>query len=131
MKNNILIIFFVIFCGCATSFQNHVNVSLNQSANASTEIFSIVESIAATHGLKKDSSNSIAGKKISFFGKPYHYYIFEVEDTKDEKITLKFTHEARMSSRSKGRDEPEKEFLEIIKKTFSSDIEKLDYNFRE
>jgi hypothetical protein len=133
IKNHLTIILLLVLLGigCATSFQNWVNVSLNARDNVRSELYSIVETIAKKYDLDKDISNSTPGKKISYFGRPYHYYIFELEESKDGTITVRFIHEARMSTHSNKRSEPENEFLEAIKRTYNSDILEIEHHFIE
>lgn len=117
--------------GCAiTSFINKVDVSLNQNNNAKLKLMTIVEKIANKYNLTKDDSESIHGEKICYFGEPYHYYTFDLHEL-DNKISVKFIHEARLSSNSTSGSEPEKEFLEVIRNTFSSDIIDISYHFNE
>ncbi len=124
----LLIVFFII--GCAASFKNSVDVSLNQTNNAKTELIAIVEEIANKHNLTKDESESTDGEKISYFGTPYHYYIFELQEL-DKEISVKFIHEARLSSSSTGGSEPERDFLQAIRENFGSDIIDVSYHFTE
>ena len=49
----------------------------------------------------------------------------------DNQILVSLIHEARLSSRSVRRSEPEKEFLENVQNTFSSEIIKVNYQFNE
>lgn len=131
MKYKYLFLLPVLFIiGCATSFINTVDVSLNQNNNAEAKLTRIVEEIAYKHNLTKDDSKSTSSKKIGYFGKPYHYYIFEMQET-DNKILVSFYHEARLSSRSTRRSDPEKEFLKAVQNTFGSDIIEVNYHFNE
>jgi len=131
MKNKCPLLLILLMIGCAiTSFINTVDVSLNQNNNAKLKLIAIVEKIANKHNLTKDDSESILGEKICYFGKSYHYYIFDLCEL-DNKISVKFIHEARLSSNSTSGSEPEKEFLEVIRNTFSSDIIDISYHFNE
>lgn len=131
MKNKYPLLLILLMTGCAvTSFINTVDVSLNPNNNAKSKLIAIVEEIADKHSLTKDNSESIPGEKICYFGTPYHYYIFELQEI-DNIISITLIHEARLSSNSTRGSEPEKEFLEVIRNTFNSDIIDISYHFNE
>ena len=122
----------LVITGCAnTSFRNSVQVTLPARSEAQVEVFSAVTRIADRNALTLDSRASIPGTKIAFWGRPYHYYFCTVEAAREGQLLVGFVHEARMSSRTYRRSEPEKSFLEFIKTNYPTAITTLDYHFNE
>ena len=121
----------LVIAGCATSFRNSVQAALPARSEVQGEVFGAVTNIADRNALTLDSHESIPGKKMAFFGRPYHYYYCTVEAAADGQFLVEFIHDARMSSRTQRRSEPEKSFLEFIKTNYPNAITALDYHFNE
>jgi hypothetical protein len=121
----------LVITGCATSFRNSVQVTLPARSEVQVEVFGAVTNIAARNALTLDSDASIPGKKMAFFGPPYHYYFCSVEAAGEGQFLVEFIHQAGLSSRTHRRSEPEKSFLEFIKTNYPAAITALDYHFNE
>ncbi|MBI9077428.1 MAG: hypothetical protein JEZ02_18620 [Desulfatibacillum sp.] len=120
----------VAFAGCAmTGFINTVDLSLNPECGASARLFEEWDLIAGRWGLHKDEMESIPGKKVGYFGRPYHYYFLEVQETDGKVTTAKFVHEGRLASSSEDYIGPEKEFLEYVKNSLGPDILTVEHFF--
>ena len=121
----------LVVTGCATSFRSSVQVALPARSEVPVEVFSAVTNIADRNALTLDSRESIPGKRMAFYGRPYHYYFCTVEAAPDGQFLVEFVHEARMSSRTYRRSEPEKSFLEFVITNYPTAITALNYNFDE
>jgi hypothetical protein len=62
---------------------------------------------------------SIEGEKLSYFGRPYHYYTFKIL-VQGEKIQVDFLHDARLVQSKNSGIEIKKSFIAEIKKVFHS-----------
>lgn len=131
MRLRALLIFGLGLGGCTfTSFQNRVRFELDPSRTDKAELFSVVNDIAKQNGLTPDKAENAPGTRVGFFGKPYHYYLFEVTTSTEGPVIAQFTHEARMSSTKVFRSEPEKALLEAVKTKMKEALLKVEHDFK-
>ena len=120
----------IVFAGCAmTGFVNTVDLSLNPESEVSAQLFEKWNSIAAKWDLQEDERESIPGKKVGYFGRPYHYYCLEMDEAEGKIIAARFVHEGRLASSVNDYIGPEKEFLEYIQKNLGPDIPTVEHIF--
>ena len=125
-------IFFIF--GCIASFENTVQATIKSDrgnlvrTNDKDRVLNLIQEFAETNDLSYDSTESIPGEKIGYFGSPYHYYTIEVSDSLNGTfINISFTHFGMMSSPKYRHDETEKAFVDSLNKIFNSRITRLDY----
>ena len=131
MKIMLIAYLMLTFFGCMTSFQNVVTAELHfdnfdDSNVIDSTLFSIIHNIANKNGLDFDSSKSVLGKVIGFYGRPYHYFEFTIsESSSDNTKLLQFTHTAMLSSSKHAYEESEYMFMDSLQIVFKNRIKEL------
>ncbi len=120
VKVNLIIpILLLTIISCVALYKSYLTISINHNKTRLNEVINIIESTAKKHKLSKDIKQSIEGKELSYFGRPYHYYTFKIL-VQGEKIQVDFLHDARLVQSKNSGIEIKKSFIAEIKKVFHS-----------
>lgn len=134
MKTLFFIFILLSISGCMTSFQNVLTAELqfessNDSVLIDSTLFAIVNNIAKKNSLSFDSSKSILGKKVGFWGRPYHYFELIISDSSSDKTKyLQFTHTAMLSSSKHSYEDSEYMLMDSLEIIFQKRIKELLLN---